>query len=750
MIYVDRSRVKVPEVLESIPARNARYEIELLLRRDAEYLAQRRMPFQQDIWSGTREALDDLFRGKCAYCETSVSKGNFDHIDHFRPFQGAEDLDGNTSHLHYSWLAYEWDNLFLTCPICTRSSSIGPGSRIGKGSRFPVEGPRAPLLSSLSTCRQVEQPLLIDPCHDNPEHHLKFNEGGICESLTPKGKVTIELLGLNRVQLVKARREAAQQMQRLLQNYILHYDTLGNETDMRAALIEALGGKAEYTATRRAVFEHMRKNFEPGAKRGSSLTADLDELEKKYLPRKTPPVIGHLSPIQVPQKLLFARELAVPPDFDDPRLPLPPFAHDSIRRIEISDFKAIESLDLVIPDGKREIGALALLGENATGKSSILEAISLALLGTAEIAKLKLKGTRFLRREHDESDTVPARHPAQIKLHRRGSGEPIVLSIDVRGQFSGTEYSSMVVLAFGPRRFFSEWKHQRSAGPHSRVTTLFRPHVALTNPRQWLLHCSEKRFSAAVRALRPLMLLPGDGRVKRRTGHRHQDILFHFGEEREEPLRRFSEGYRTVVATAVDVMREMLDYWGNLEDARGVVLIDEIDTHLHPRWKMRIISRLRQAMPQVQFIVTTHDPLCLRGFYDGEVKVMRRGPEGIESVQNLPSVQGLSVGQLLTSDYFGLASTEDPELETKLRRYVELASNPNRDPQEEEELARHREFTQSKLQLGGSPDEQFVYETIDAYLVRRKEVLPRQREGVKRDAMEKVLRLWEDSAQKKP
>jgi len=62
------------------------------------------------------------------------------------------------------------------------------------------------------------------------------------------------------------------------------------------------------------------------------------------------------------------------------------------------------------------------------------------------------------------------------------------------------------------------------------------------------------------------------------------------------PLDRLSDGYKTTVAIGVDIMREMLRYWPCLEAARGVVLIDEVEAHLHPRWKMRIMQKVAQRV----------------------------------------------------------------------------------------------------------------------------------------------------------
>src|SRR6185295_11698167 len=142
------------------------------------------------------------------------------------------------------------------------------------------------------------------------------------------------------------------------------------------------------------------------------------------------------------------------------------------------------------------------------------------------------------------------------------------------------------------------------------------------NPEHWLLDCDRPVFDAAVRALREILMLERDGKISRDNG---QILIETSGGSAR--LKELSVGYKSILALSVDVMRELMQHFDNLEEASAVVLIDEIEAHLHPRWKMRIISLLRRAMPKVQFIVTTHDPLCLRGMYDGEVFVLQRGAD---------------------------------------------------------------------------------------------------------------------------
>ena len=176
-------------------------------------------------------------------------------------------------------------------------------------------------------------------------------------------------------------------------------------------------------------------------------------------------------------------------------------------------------------------------------------------------------------------------------------------------------------------------------------------------------------------------------------------------------------------------------------------MIDELETHLHPRWKMRIARSLRNAMPNVQFLMTSHDPICLRGMKDGEVQVLyREASSGIERMAELPNVQGLSVEQLLTSDFFGLHSAEDPELEADVTRYVALATKSERSPLEEAELAERRETMQATMTLGAKPEDQLLHEAMSQYTRRRREASPARRPKLKKEAVDKIVDLWKSLA----
>jgi hypothetical protein len=194
-------------------------------------------------------------------------------------------------------------------------------------------------------------------------------------------------------------------------------------------------------------------------------------------------------------------------------------------------------------------------------------------------------------------------------------------------------------------------------------------------------------------------------------------------------------------------MRRLSSHQGrfdaSLARARAVVLIDEVEAHLHPKWKMRIVQGLRRALPHVTFILTTHDPLCLRGLAAEEVRVFRRLlrvapdpaqlPSYVEQVEELPAMGALTIEQLLTSDLFQLHSTDSPELEADLARAGDLLASERArahagaeasGPEDAAALAQVRSSLRTRigkaLPIGATEVERLVQEAVEEYLIARR------------------------------
>jgi predicted ATP-binding protein involved in virulence len=183
------------------------------------------------------------------------------------------------------------------------------------------------------------------------------------------------------------------------------------------------------------------------------------------------------------------------------------------------------------------------------------------------------------------------------------------------------------------------------------------------------------------------------------------------------PLAQLSQGYQSVLALVVDIMADMHPIWPTMEVAEGIVLLDEIGAHLHPRWNMRIVGSLRKVFPRIQFLATTHNPLCLRELYDDEVVVLRRsGRKEIEAITDLPPVAGLRADQLLTSEYFGLQSTMDPDIEVKLNEYYRLLAVRQRSEAQDKRLQELKTQLEELDLMGETRRERLMLEAIDQML----------------------------------
>lgn len=140
------------------------------------------------------------------------------------------------------------------------------------------------------------------------------------------------------------------------------------------------------------------------------------------------------------------------------------------------------------------------------------------------------------------------------------------------------------------------------------------------------------------------------------------------------PTAGLSDGYRSVLGLAGDLVWRMISAFPESTNPlaeKGVVLIDELDIHLHPVWQRSIAELLRSQFPNIQFIVTTHSPMVAAGA--GQDALTLKISNNTEAV--LPITQNLfsmDVDNILKSEAFGLVSTFSPETTQKLDRLAQL------------------------------------------------------------------------------
>ena len=148
-------------------------------------------------------------------------------------------------------------------------------------------------------------------------------------------------------------------------------------------------------------------------------------------------------------------------------------------------------------------------------------------------------------------------------------------------------------------------------------------------------------------------------------------------------LRDLADGYKSTFLWVTDFLGWALTARGeDRTPVEGIIVIDEIEQHLHPRWQQRIVGALREAWPQVQFFAATHSPLVARNFQ----RLSEAGPhrhyhlsnsqeqESVEAVE-VVNLAGSRTDQVLASVAFDFVIDHDPDVDNILADLSSLAGN---------------------------------------------------------------------------
>ncbi|SDL19592.1 Predicted ATP-binding protein involved in virulence [Lentzea albidocapillata subsp. violacea] len=387
----------------------------------------------------------------------------------------------------------------------------------------------------------------------------------------------------------------------------------------------------------------------------------------------------------------------------------------------IKGFHGAREVDLTLtrPDGSHA-GWTVIAGRNGSGKSTLLQTIALTLGGPRAVFAVMPDYENWLTHGKDGAEAIlrvysdPDFDPVEpeITLFEQ---ERVELTLSWGAQSvaglrpSGLDKSQpggWLYAAYGPFRRLTgavRKTHYRVAN----ILSLFNEDASLAEGVSWLIQQHLKALEGESgaddlkqSALRLLSdgLLPDDHKVEDVTS----DGLWVTCGGNRFPLRETSDGYRTVTALVVDLLKQIHDAYGKLEVegntviAPGVVIIDEVDAHLHVSWQQRIGGWLKAHFPNIQFIVTTHSPyICQAADPGGLIRLP--GPE-----EQLPPhvvdqdlyervVYGSGDDAVLT-ELFGLDSAYSARAEQLRKQLVELEVKVIAGKADEKEVQRYKEL----------------------------------------------------------
>jgi len=312
-----------------------------------------------------------------------------------------------------------------------------------------------------------------------------------------------------------------------------------------------------------------------------------------------------------------------------------------------------------------------LIGDNGTGKSTIVRSIALALIGPEEIIAVRpnwdewlsmnktegsieltlLPNLDFDKSSYQANNTERIKNIIKLNRNKRTQFTSNINSRDVNSpeKYNWGNNKGWFSVAYGPFRRFSggspEWGKVYDSYPKAGAhLSVFGEDVALTEALEWLKELdykrlkekessskkgdSEKLFDGLKRFINKSHLLPHGATFEKIE---EGGAVFKDGNGNIIPVTQLSDGYRSILSLTFELIHQLVRTYGIDETFKeifdgkmhikvpGVVIIDEIDAHLHPTWQTKIGEWFTKYFPAIQFIVTTHSPLICRASEKGTI-----------------------------------------------------------------------------------------------------------------------------------
>lgn len=376
-------------------------------------------------------------------------------------------------------------------------------------------------------------------------------------------------------------------------------------------------------------------------------------------------------------------------------------------------FKEKTTLDL--SDGKGNWKKwTVILGDNGTGKTTLLQILaacqiekSIAGSNPNEYYVCPIGFDYFI---NDIDDTLenfsPGENEGEATVYISESSETIELNF-ISSRYLGSSvqdderFLNLQCFGYGANRSMSATSLSESSSKNSE--TLFINDAKLINAEEWLLqldyaaskNSSIKEFAQKKRdqVEQILIELLPDVEEIRFTDPTKKNLKSTV--EFKTPfgwvtIHELSLGYKTMVAWMVDLAARLFERYPDSDNPLAepaIVLVDEIDLHLHPKWQRKIFDYLSDKFPQTQFIVTAHSPLVVQSApKDANIVVLRREGDHVVIDNDIKSVQSWRLDQIMSSDLFGIESARDPETEKWLQERKELLQKKSLTPKEKARL----------------------------------------------------------------
>lgn len=405
-----------------------------------------------------------------------------------------------------------------------------------------------------------------------------------------------------------------------------------------------------------------------------------------------------------------------------------------VDRLQVKSFKGFDSKEFQFhPEFN------LIIGKNGTGKTSVLDALSVAVgswfLGVRGPDIRHIRSNEVLLRgfKHEEIDQNGQRHfsvqwepvfPCEVTAYGRVQGQEITWSRSLNSLGGRTTYghaASIKQLAaqadqairkgqeimlplisyYGTGRLWQESREAYKASDPLEVASKeeqsrFAGYWNSTDPRlyvsqltrwiarqSWVAYQQKNLVSPVLKTVTAALTACVEEATDLYFDVSLGEVIVEFPDG-TQPFSNLSDGQRCMLAMVGDIAQKaakLNSHLGSrvLQETTGVVLIDELDLHLHPRWQRRVIDDLRRVFPKIQFICTTHSPFLIQSLRSGEELIMLDG-------QPTADLWNLSLEEIAQ----GIQQVPDPQVSQRYahmkgvaKTYLEHLEEIAKVPQEE-------------------------------------------------------------------
>lgn len=367
-----------------------------------------------------------------------------------------------------------------------------------------------------------------------------------------------------------------------------------------------------------------------------------------------------------------------------------------LKELQLTNFKCHRKLYLNFESSGGKLGirkTTFLLGENGTGKSALLKAAALVTAGSTALSQViespddwitigksycEISATISTARGEDRKIGLRIDRGSQISKILERNKE----SLDMIDRAISHADRNYFVVAYGASRRLnrdSEFslKKRTSRFPRTaNIVSLFDLDAQLVSLADWAIDLDYTGKDVGVRTVKRALDSFLVENVKFKEIDREKKELMFSTPDGKVPLSQMSDGYQNVASWVGDMMYRISETFRDFKDplkARGLLLIDEIDLHLHPKWQRQLHAFLANRIPNFQVIATTHSPLTAQQADENELYALRRVNKNVELTQFNGAPNKMLLHQILMSPVFGLESDESLEVENVKSRIRETS-----------------------------------------------------------------------------